>query len=313
MTIDQLLTCTEQTITRNVPLIGTASEDVRQYLFVEVPPPWPPKITDLFTEDLRAAYSDLLRTGASTKTHLIQPSPPHSVKDHRRVFFFHSPMGNIHEPFTKTEYLFPTQELEWSLTSLIRGEDLGLDQFKVPTHPNQRDLFLCVHGNRDRCCGSVGVALFNQAQRILRNSPNIRLWQSSHLTGHRMSPTLVDFPDGRFYGHLGLSELENIITEKKIGELLRRHYRGLSGLPKPLQVLEGAVFEQEGWGWRSQSFTYRAESEGNDATWVEIVSDRWVANGRVKKMPSVELGVSSCGNLGQFTPETLVELKITPH
>ena len=56
-------------------------------------------------------------------------------------------------------------------------------------------LFLCTNGGRDRCCALFGRGLFDELA-------DPRVWECSHLSGHRFAPTAVRLPDLTVFGRL---------------------------------------------------------------------------------------------------------------
>ena len=78
----------------------------------------------------------------------------------------------------------------------------------------------------------------------------IRVWRSSHIGGHRFAPTLIDYPEARYWGHLEPWAAEELAARSGPVSDLRRFYRGWSGLQSPFeQVAEREIFAREGWAW----------------------------------------------------------------
>ena len=53
-----------------------------------------------------------------------------------------------------------------------------------------------------------------------------KVWQTTHIGGHRMAATLIAFPQGIVYGHLDPSDAEAVVTNHRAGYLLTHKYRG---------------------------------------------------------------------------------------
>ena len=124
---------------------------------------------------------------------------------------------------------------------------------------NQKDILICIHGMRDKCCARFGQPFFREAARSAKQGdlPNTRLWRVSHIGGHRFAPTAIVLPDGRYYGRLTLPALRSVVTrEGSIGQL-RSVYRGWGLLPAPIQVLERHLMLQKGWSWFDYKMQYR--------------------------------------------------------
>jgi len=112
-------------------------------------------------------------------------------------------------------------------------------------------MLVCTHGNVDAACARFGYPIY----KLLRDSyaaqpgSNLRAWRCSHFGGHKFAPTLVDLPEGRYWGHLE-PEVVDILVRRQ-GEIsrLRSHYRGWSGLGKFEQIAERDIWLREGWDW----------------------------------------------------------------
>ena len=50
-------------------------------------------------------------------------------------------------------------------------------------------VLVCTHGSRDRCCGTLGGAIYAKAHK---QAPE-KVWQASHLGGHRFAPRCLFF------------------------------------------------------------------------------------------------------------------------
>ena len=76
------------------------------------------------------------------------------------------------------------------------------------------------------------------------------MWRTSHIGGHRFAPTLIDFPEGRYWGHLEPEALEKLVLRQGPISELGRSYRGWAGLSgKFEQIAEREIFAREGWDW----------------------------------------------------------------
>ncbi len=112
------------------------------------------------------------------------------------------------------------------LEALARGRTPGLGQ----PDSDERLLLVCTNGRRDVCCAINGRAA---AVELAGRHPG-RVWESSHLGGHRLSPTVLSLPDGFVYGGPGATALDLAAC------------RGRSGLDRPPQAAELAVLAATG-------------------------------------------------------------------
>jgi len=109
----------------------------------------------------------------------------------------------------------------------------------APAHPSLAELWLvCTHGTRDRCCAKWGMPVFE----ALRQRDPERVWQCSHLGGHRFAPTMLSLPDGLHWGRVELSRLDPLrdaLRAGRLGEL--DQLRGRCSHSRPVQAAECLV------------------------------------------------------------------------
>lgn len=109
------------------------------------------------------------------------------------------------------------------------------------------DVLVCGHGARDRCCGSLGTALF---QKVDLPGAGTQIWRSGHLGGHRFAPTAVVLPSGTAWAWLDDELLATIVERSRPPVDLIAHYRGSTAVAHPAgQVAEAAVLALVGWSW----------------------------------------------------------------
>ncbi len=108
------------------------------------------------------------------------------------------------------------------------------------------DVLVCGHGTRDRCCGSLGTALHARAA----DRPDVNVWRTSHLGGHRFAPTALVLPSGTCWAWLDDALLAAVLDRSRPPADLRAHYRGSAAMGHPsLQVVEAELFGRFGWKW----------------------------------------------------------------
>lgn len=100
--------------------------------------------------------------------------------------------------------------------------------------------FVCTNGKRDLCCARYGLP----AYRRLRDIVGARVWQTTHLGGHRFAPNVLALPQGVLYGRVVPEEIEGFVDCIESGALSRPHLRGRSVFPPPAQAAEASVGEQ---------------------------------------------------------------------
>ncbi len=83
------------------------------------------------------------------------------------------------------------------LDALVAGD--GGERLRAPHY------FVCVNGQRDRCCARFGLPLY----RRLRALVGERAWQITHLGGHRFAPNVLVLPQGVLYGRVHPGKLDS--------------------------------------------------------------------------------------------------------
>lgn len=232
--------------------IGSAWHTTR-YVMLELPLPWkydvldspnvPPGLKDLVHSlYARQIYPGLVGFAADAD---------YSVHGLTRMIDYTLPPAPF-SGFERREYLIPTAKVAEVLgESLASGSDTTLDAYAVMTPGDQRDIFVCTHGAIDACCATFGYPIYKLLRHMANNPANqLRAWRCTHFGGHRFAATLLDMPQGRYWGHLTAQDLGPIVRRDGDAELMRKRYRGWAALPYDgAQVAEGEAFRRAGWDW----------------------------------------------------------------
>lgn len=213
------------------PLAGSAPY-ARAWLVVEHPGPWGRQaLTDSGIPD--AVVSHVSRAEADSPLRFLAAR---RIDHDRRVGQVASPrriwLGycDAERGETRSTIIDDLEEiLDWDLVALTDGH------FPIPgEHLREPVEFICTHSKRDSCCAVLGRERISSVPLELRS----RVWECSHLGGHRFAATSLFLPSGRLYGRLSRFD------DPFIGEMNEPdpHYlRGSSYLPPPLQAAERAV------------------------------------------------------------------------
>jgi hypothetical protein len=232
--------------------IGTAPAH-RLHVMVECPHPWEREIlaSPAFPAAVRGLMLRSKEDGIDCRPTGLVPDDAYSRPGLTRVFFFRQPEGMI-AGYEKQEYLLPQERLEAAVAAFLY-QPADLAHFGVYRQPTDqvREIFVCNHGARDRCCGTFGFPLYRELRDSYtkRHAGRLRVWRCSHTGGHRMAPTLLDFPAGRCYGYVRMEDLENLIEHTGPFQALLPSYRGWGCLSPLEQVAERTVFLELGWAW----------------------------------------------------------------
>ena len=97
--------------------------------------------------------------------------------------------------------------------------------------------FVCTHGTRDKCCAKFG----HRAWKVLNGLSSDRVWQCSHLGGHRFAPNVLVLPQGRLYGRVHAEEAELFYRILEKDEIATNYLRGRSDLEPEDQVSDAGT------------------------------------------------------------------------
>jgi hypothetical protein len=209
--------------------VGATASRVERWILLEYRGLWSP-------DPLRGSMLD-----DSVKSHLGELlSAPRS-----RLLFIRRPRSHHHGLFCYTA-LTREREPEIFVRQLEQHEDLlGLDLFGAdPGEPLDHPLFaVCTHGKRDRCCARYGRPLYDAvADQVDRDW----VWQCTHVGGDRFAGNLVCFPEGLYFGRVGLGEVWPLLDDYLAGKIYLDRYRGRCCYPFAVQAAEETVRRETG-------------------------------------------------------------------
>lgn len=164
-----------------------------------------------------------------------------AAKERRvRVLLIRRREGDPASDAVRRAILVDTATREMAIRSVDDLADIALDavadapvtSFGAPmTDP----IFLvCTNGKRDACCALRGRAL------MIALAPDHaeRIWECTHLGGHRFAGNLVCLPDGIIYGRVSAHDGPRLADAYLAGRLDPALLRGRSAWPAPAQVAE---------------------------------------------------------------------------
>lgn len=99
-------------------------------------------------------------------------------------------------------------------------------------------VLVCVHGRRDACCARLGLPLFTALSGSI---PPPRLWQVSHLGGHRFAPNVLVLPHGIQLGRVPLDRAQGVAALLENGRIPLDLYRGRTLYAPAVQAAEIAA------------------------------------------------------------------------
>ncbi len=250
--------------------IGTA-RTASHWLVIEWALPW---TEAMFHDDPRIAsflklFKQLfMQHGVMLSPTLIVPDPDYSQPDQTRVIYYHRPQPQFAR-FEKQEFIVPEERSADLITALIKRlmkKPNQLDQFQTYQRDTShiREILVCTHGNVDAACARFGFPIYKQLKEdyAAHSDGQLRVWRCSHFGGHKFAPTLIDLPQGQYWGHLESDSLDLLVHRQGDVAGLRPFYRGWSGLSKFEQMAEREAWMQEGWDWLAYQKSGRALRKG---------------------------------------------------
>lgn len=298
--------------------IGTAPTYLT-HLVLECDLPWDRELTDseTFPADVREVLERAAYDGIEPRVTGIMPDPEYAHAGLTRLFSF--ALADEHSPtYAKREYLVPPERLAELVEALTYERDLQqFDEYEQAT-TQIREILVCNHGSRDRCCATFGFAIYRELREKYAGSQSssLRVWRCSHLGGHRTAPTLLDFPEGRYYAYLTPESLPNFIAREGSFGALESQYRGWGRLSPLEQAAEHAALLAEDWPWttyRVKSAVDEVDSDGGRATVTLTFSapdSTRAGSYRVEVREATERTLtfpSSCGKEDEPQPQYVVE------
>lgn len=104
-------------------------------------------------------------------------------------------------------------------------------------------ILVCTHARRDACCARLGRPLLDA---LVDATDDARLWETTHLGGHRFAPTCLALPSQVAYGRVPTDRVPELGAAVEAGEVVPDLMRGRTTFGPALQVAEIAAREQLG-------------------------------------------------------------------
>lgn len=103
-------------------------------------------------------------------------------------------------------------------------------------------LLICSHAKRDICCAQRGRPIAKELNHRLglHGMPH-RIWESSHVGGHRFAPVGLQLPHGWVHGRFDLDRAAAIFADAQVQRVAMSSARGRSSLDPLAQIAEIAA------------------------------------------------------------------------
>jgi len=201
----------------------------------------------------------------------IAPDREYTQPGYTRVLFYSRPALHFAR-YDKTEYLLPEDQLVGLIQAWLT-QSAELAQFETYQQNTQhiRELLVCTHGNVDVACSRFGHPIYQKLRQEYAGD-HLRAWRCSHFGGHRFAPTLIDLPQGQYWGHLEPEILDTLMHRRGAVTNLRQFYRGWAGLDKFAQIAERELWMQTGWDWLNYAKAGQilAQEETDSPNWASV-------------------------------------------
>ena len=230
--------CSDLCLASGEPLLGTAGQ-VDVWLMLEYTPVWRAKATD---------DNDLSRPMAAWLERTVAGYAAKGLK--ARPQFIRRPELSAGE---RQGHAPRKQELDTTDVSLFVGADGELRQFRgdyttiatldlsnpvdALSRIDEPHYFVCTNGQRDLCCARYGLPVYAR----LRELAGGRVWQTTHVGGHRFAPNVLALPQGALYGRVFADDVDAFFATVEEGTLAMAHLRGRTSLPPAAQVAETLI------------------------------------------------------------------------
>ncbi len=301
--------------------IGTAG-NYDHLLIMEYPKPWSQY---LFRESPRMQpLMDLLeelivKHEVKLRPMLIAPDQEYSHTGLTRVLHYYRP-AKMFSQFEKQEFVVPEEEATALVAAILKQlmqqpNDLSRFQHYQQQTSHIRELMVCTHAEVDLACGRFGNPIYRRLRKEYAPASHgkLRVWQTTHIGGHQFAPTLIDLPQGCWWGHLEPEVLDLLVWRDGSVSNLRQYYRGWTGLSDFEQIADREIWMQTGWTWldylkAGKVLAMEEVAQGQYPDWAEVRIDFAAIDGIVSG--AYEARVEVCSEvMTAFDSAKQMELK----
>lgn len=254
--------CSVATMAAHEPMVGSAPE-AQAWLAVEQRGPYGSDalIGSHFPVEIGAQLLALLNK-LPIKAVLIRTPGNHGdtgQNDPRKVWLARATPGDV--GLVAVTVSDPAELLEFDFDALVGGD---LSAVAPTSHFDTSPLLLvCTNAKRDLCCARHGRAIATKLDKDPQWQG--RIWESSHLGGHRFAATAAQLPHGWVHGRLTPASALAVLARAGAGEVSLPSARGRSSLRPAAQVADFAVREKHGINGLDAT---RVSATGDPAEWV---------------------------------------------
>ena len=113
----------------------------------------------------------------------------------------------------------------------------SLDDVLAVAPLTERRYFVCTNGKRDLCCAHFGLPTY----AALRERVGDRVWQTTHVGGHRFAPNVLTLPRAALYGRVQPSDVDAFVDAIESDRLAVPWLRGRTHHRPEVQAAEAAL------------------------------------------------------------------------
>jgi len=212
--------CAEVARAEDEPMAGTA-DVVDVWIMLEYLPTWTAKAT---SDNALAA---------STKAWLKQLSDEVSARGLKpRMQLIRRPeidRTGVTLMLSTLRGLHRMEVPDYHALSALRFD--AIEALPVETAPQY---FVCTNGQRDVCCARFGLPTY----AALRERVAGRVWQTTHLGGHRFAPNVLTLPQAALYGRVQPGDVDEFVEAVESKRVAAGWLRGRSQYPPDVQAAE---------------------------------------------------------------------------
>jgi hypothetical protein len=238
--VDEIIGCADHARRLAVDPGGSAiSADV--LIAVEVPLPWPKPVFDhpLLRGIDRAAVD------ASVPARVLAAVPLDAAASDTAVLAYRRRGATMVRTEVRVDPADIASAVQAVLDDPTAAGDTGPDGDGGDADQSRPELWVCTQGSHDSCCGRDGTRL---AIDVAAAGIDVVVRRVSHTGGHRFAPTALTLPDGRMWGYVDPTLVDEVINRSGTPGGLAERCRGWTGASTGFaQMAERAVFADVGW------------------------------------------------------------------
>lgn len=213
--IESAYTCSLESTNVEEPLFGTMSKS-SIWILLEYPFSWGAKAlkNSKIPQPVKERLSSMVDSSPEVRLQLIKK--PKSNLTGQITIYVAIPRESqpILYKFLLAKY---DDILNVDFTAIFSGEQVYQDRIqKEPIY------LVCTNGKRDPCCAKFGIPVFTS----LRRMGGDKVWQTTHVGGHRFAANVLCFPHGILYGRVAREDVQPIVDSFQSGKIYLEKYRG---------------------------------------------------------------------------------------